>query len=550
MSLCVLPVFTVLLPRCRLPVLPAALGAATASLPTGELARPDPFRTLIDPERILRLQAVELPTAGDAEDATSRRSSAAVSRSATSVMLTLWAFGTAIVLARLLVGLVAVWRNGRRTVASCDDTLTELTREIATRYGIRRRVVLRVAAPGALPATWGLWRSFVILPVEAVDWPQDRLRAILLHELAHVARCDFLVQTVARFACALHWFNPLVWLADRRLRVECEHACDDLVLADGLTPSNYATHLVDVLRNAQQDRRLDVSLGVLPMGRREGLEDRVRAILAFERYRCTPSPRRVALITLAAIGFLLPLGLIRLEARAHDAPKLERLPQGVTIEILGVSTHPSGPTTWWGPDGTPLAKAPCDPPADVIQSPGQQVREIVARITGLPAGAALAWHPTQCKSRGMPAPAKDGTLVSGLQGAVAEFPGDPATCTVVFDLGVGPWTTEHTSDGHGIGIEREDRAFFFGAAHETRAGTALAIAHNIADREVRLVAIDREGREHLPTSASWGGGHHLKMIDVEFSLPPDQFREYRLQSRSVGRFEIKDVALRPRKAGP
>jgi hypothetical protein len=40
------------------------------------------------------------------------------------------------------------------------------------------------------------------------------------------------------------------------------------------------------------------------------------------------------------------------------------------------------------------------------------------------------------------------------------------------------------------------------------------------------------------------------MIDVEFALPPGQIREYRLQSRPVGRFEIKDVALRPRKAGP
>ena len=70
-----------------------------------------------------------------------------------------------------------------------------------------------------------------MLPVAAQDWSDEQLRSVLLHELAHIKRRDVLGQLLAQFACALHWFNPLVWFAAWRLHVERERACDDLVLA-------------------------------------------------------------------------------------------------------------------------------------------------------------------------------------------------------------------------------------------------------------------------------------------------------------------------------
>jgi hypothetical protein len=267
-----------------------------------------------------------------------------------------------------------------------------------------------------------------------------------------------------------------------------------------------------------------------------------------ERSRCRLSSRRITLMGLAAACILLPLGFVRLEARAHDAPRLERLPQGMTVEVVGVSTHPSGPATWWGPDGAPLAQAPCDPAAEAVDSTGREVREIVARIKGVPENAALNWHPTECRSRGTPAPQKDGMSVPELQRVVAEFPPGLATCVVHFDLAVGPWVTEQVAE-RSIGIERDDRAFFFGRPRETRQGTAIAVAHNIPDRDVRVVAVGIDGREHGPRSTSNGGAKHLKMLDVEFDLPPGEIREYRLQSRPVGRYEIGNVVLQPRKAG-
>jgi hypothetical protein len=366
--------------------------------------------------------------------------------------------------------------------------------------------------------------------------------------LAHVARADFLVQTIARLACALHWFNPLVWLAERCLRAECEHASDDLALGAGLAPSDYAAHLVDVLLSATG--RPKPPLMAVAMGRRNGLEERLRAILEGERPRSRLSRRKAGLVAFVATCYCLPLGILRLEARAHDAPKLERLPKGMTIEVIGVSTHPSGTATWWAPDGTPLAKAPCDPAAESVQVPGRMVREIVARITGLPEKASLTWHPTECVSRGTAAQ-KEGADVPDLERSIAEFAAGMATCTVHFDIALGDWTTNWTeAAGAGNAIQKEDLSLFFGRPREIPQGTAITIAHNIKNRAVRVVAIDREGKEHFATSNASGGAGVFMGVDVEFPLPPAQIREYRVQSRPVGRYEIKNVALQPRKAGP
>jgi TonB family protein len=99
---------------------------------------------------------------------------------------------------------------------------------------------------------------------------------VLLHELAHVKRLDWPAQLVGEIACAASWFNPLAWLARARLLRESERACDDLVLACGVSASAYGHELASI---ARLHHRSPHPAATLPMARASSLERRIVAML-------------------------------------------------------------------------------------------------------------------------------------------------------------------------------------------------------------------------------------------------------------------------------
>ena len=145
----------------------------------------------------------------------------------------IWAAGVLAVVGRLVVGLIAVQWMSRRTVRVVDAPWLPLAVELAAELGITRRLTFLESARATMPMAAGIFAPSVLMPEDANRWPLERLRIVLLHELAHVKRRDCLTHVIAQLACALHWFNPLAWIAARHIRTERERACDDLVLACG-----------------------------------------------------------------------------------------------------------------------------------------------------------------------------------------------------------------------------------------------------------------------------------------------------------------------------
>ena len=133
--------------------------------------------------------------------------------------LVVWLAGTLAVLGWCAIGLVRVWRIGRRAERITDRRWVDAASEAAERLGMTGRVTLLRGGPAAMPVTWGTLRPVILLPAEADEWPADRRRAVLMHELAHVRRRDALTQWLGLTACAAYWFNPLAWWAASRLRV-------------------------------------------------------------------------------------------------------------------------------------------------------------------------------------------------------------------------------------------------------------------------------------------------------------------------------------------
>ena len=104
------------------------------------------------------------------------------------------------------------------------------------------------AATDTMPMTWGWRRPVVLLPSSFRKWDRERQTVTIQHELAHIKRSDWLTQTLAQLVGALYWFHPLVWLGLRRMRIEADRACDDMVLRAGVKASSYAGHLLEVAR--------------------------------------------------------------------------------------------------------------------------------------------------------------------------------------------------------------------------------------------------------------------------------------------------------------
>jgi beta-lactamase regulating signal transducer with metallopeptidase domain len=98
----------------------------------------------------------------------------------------------------------------------------------------------------ATPMTAGIVSPCVLLPIDWRAWPEDKLRAVLAHEHAHIVRRDSLVAILARVNRAIFWFHPLAWWLERTLAVASEHACDETAARQIGQPRRYAEVLVDM----------------------------------------------------------------------------------------------------------------------------------------------------------------------------------------------------------------------------------------------------------------------------------------------------------------
>jgi beta-lactamase regulating signal transducer with metallopeptidase domain len=197
--------------------------------------------------------------------------------------------GAALGVLVLATGLARLeWIASHATVVS-SGRLASIWCGLLGELGITRRITLLQTDAAPMLMTWGVVRPRVVLPRSADDWSDERVRAVLLHELAHVRRGDWLMLMIAELLRAVDWVNPLTWLAARRLRIESELACDDEVLAAGVPAPEYAGHLVALVRLARLGHGRP-ALAASAMARPSGIERRVAAMLN-DRLERVPATR-------------------------------------------------------------------------------------------------------------------------------------------------------------------------------------------------------------------------------------------------------------------
>ena len=173
---------------------------------------------------------------------------------AADVVALVWLLGVLFLIARYLL---STWYMARiaRLSRIAGGELAGVAGKVISEMEFSRKVRLLISEEIQIPVTGGITRPFIILPATAVQWARERYENVLRHELAHVRRWDTLTQALTELATATHWPNPLVWFMGARMRRERERACDDQVLASGVTPSAYAQDLVEFVTDRSHPTR-------------------------------------------------------------------------------------------------------------------------------------------------------------------------------------------------------------------------------------------------------------------------------------------------------
>jgi protein involved in polysaccharide export with SLBB domain/beta-lactamase regulating signal transducer with metallopeptidase domain len=248
-----------------------------------------------------------------------------------------WAAGVAALSLWRLAGWARLRRLMRETEAAPLAWQASLAR-LVRMLGVTRPVRLARASWVAVPSVVGVMRPVVLFPAAALTGlTPAQLEALLAHELAHVRRCDYVVNLLQVFVETLLFYHPGVWWVSARVREEREHCCDDLAAAACGDRADYAAALAAM----EELRSLPSSLALAATGAggsRGALVRRVRRVLGM-------GPAAVARRSLAAACaacVALPLAAAALLAGAGEPGKPAVTPGGpATREGAGAPKAPA-----------------------------------------------------------------------------------------------------------------------------------------------------------------------------------------------------------------
>ncbi|HUT90393.1 MAG TPA: M56 family metallopeptidase, partial [Thermoguttaceae bacterium] len=288
--------------------------------------------------------------------------------------------GVVLMLSRVAFGF---W-GGRRLRSACtavtDGPLWKIVGDHARRLGIRLIPVVAYCRRVSVPVVVGVLRPTILVPASLASGLTPRqLEAVLVHELAHIRRFDPAVNVLQRLVEAMLFFHPAVWWVSRRITVERENACDDLVLRSDCPPTDYAEALVrigELCSGAAGDRRPLAPAALAATGKNSSQFK--RRVLRVLNHAETPAIRLTT--TGVVISMLLILSVLLAPVAWRSAARAEQPPEAATVAADDDS--PEGARL---PQGSPPAKREALQPVSMSaeefgQLPKADQRALLVRV--------------------------------------------------------------------------------------------------------------------------------------------------------------------------
>lgn len=187
-------------------------------------------------------------------------------------------------------------RRIRQGALQADLQWAELVQRLSGQLGLSKPVQLFETAMAQVPFTLGFLKPCIFVPLGMLaKLPADQVETILLHELAHIRRKDYLVNMLQHAVDTIFFFNPALRWISALLREEREACCDDIVMANTRQQSSYLHALI-----AFQERSAEASLGMALMGKQQHLLNRVKRLLTRENKKLSIMERSILMLGILA----------------------------------------------------------------------------------------------------------------------------------------------------------------------------------------------------------------------------------------------------------
>jgi WD40 repeat protein/beta-lactamase regulating signal transducer with metallopeptidase domain len=410
--------------------------------------------------------------------------------------------GALLMLARLTF---ALW-GGRRLRLSAvpiqDGPLAAAVARQAMRIGLKAVPIVAWCRRTSVPVVAGVFRPMILLPATlATGLDSSQLEALVTHELAHIRRCDPLVNVLQRLIEATLFFHPAVWYISRRVSAERENACDDLVLLAGWPAARYAQALLEMAELCAAPRG-SAQAGALLAAGGSGSSQFKRRVLRLLEIDDAPNVR----LSRGGALLLMATAALLLTTPALIGPVTGKTQQAIAAESDSDATKESTPSAGDKRDlyGDPL------PAGALLRLGTVRLRhpQIVVSVAFSPNGQSLAtaaWRDPQIRLWDV----RTGRLIRALRGSsrdtargMAFTPNGAKLAAVCSNGGVQLWDVAsglELQETHYANPEDGARAVAFARDGKSFATSGFQGA-------VRLWDADSSGRERLVMDLGRSGG--------------------------------------------
>lgn len=226
------------------------------------------------------------------------------------LIVTAWLMGMVFFLLKTLGGLLYIQRLKTRHLSSIPKQWQATMNNLQASLGISQKIKIAASALVKVPMVVGWLKPIVLMPLAAINHlTTEQVEAILAHELAHIARYDYLVNILQAVVEAIFYFNPAVWWISACIRTERENCCDDLaVVTCGGNSLAYAKALVSLQEMQQVQPMLALSFS----------KNKNQLLLRIQRILQSPDKKSNAMEKISATVLLLA-ALILLSVQAQSS---------------------------------------------------------------------------------------------------------------------------------------------------------------------------------------------------------------------------------------